>query len=724
MSDEAAALAALSLFPILTTFAATADIAIEVIDISLASRMLAAFPEGLGAEQRIEDPLRRLKALRLCGEAVIVKSPCISASLKQLRLAAEELRGQGFAVPDYPERPVTTRQSEVRGRYEALRGSVVNGVLRHGTSVRSAAHFGPDESRGAGASFPTSRISDRSCIASMVEGDFCGSETALTLQSDLALEIEHVSASGRIVRLCTVSGRRGDVLEAAVMQRSALRTFLDAEFRSARLDGLLVEVPLKQTSFPVSEGAIFAEAVSVYYAEVLKSNGDAVERLEWAPTAGVGPLIEAAGLAAEGAALRRGIDEAHRRGPDLAFSRPPRARRALDEPGRGSTAIVMASAIANGARCLDGAGKLRDTKYLIPNRTEARFFAAVLDDLRLHGTLRAGDAGRAIIVGLSANASDEYGAADTTFVLEAPGRVRIRDRRGEVYLEHEVAAGDIWRSCQRSREATIDWISSALNAGARAAAPVVFWLDADRPRDREALQLLRRFCPEAEWGVQKVHVLGVEAAVRMTLDSLRRGEAIVAATGNLMRDYLGELLAGLGGGGAHLQEVATNLLNGGKLFEAGGGGCAPMVAVDFLRSNYLRWDPRGDLLAWRGAFDALGASTDDPAAELASALGRASRALAEQGLLPGRWPGTRDTRGSNFHLARLWAGELEASATMGDRFAALSRRLEAAVAQIDQEFISVQGRAVDVGGYYHPDARRLASVMNASPTFSQILETL
>lgn len=724
LTDEAARLAAQSWLPIASRFAGACGVAIELADVSLAQRILAAFPDYLPAQQRAGNVLEQLARRVRDANAVIVKPPGISASLAQLRAAVAELKGQGYSLPDFPEHPGSPQETALRARFDALRGSVVNAVLRQGTAVRRSPNLFKHRLQvHRDNPVPPSPHADRSCVSSMTHGDFRESEYALTLASDTCLRIEHIDRAGRCVTLGpALAVAQGDVLDAAVMKRHALADFLCAELDLCRRDGLLFSLPLKCTSLRVSDPVIFATAAQLYYAGLLSRHGAALEAHSLDPAQGFSALQRLAQRLPDPAPLLRDIDAIHAHGPALAMVDARAGHTCLYQPGGSSIAVQMAAALRNGGRCTGADGSARATRFVLPNRDESDFYRAVLDNLRQFGGLDPAALGAATLVGLSADAADEYGAQETTFEIESAGLVRVVDARGQILLQHEVAAGDVWRACRRSRRAIAHWIRTARQAARSEAAPLIFWLDPERPRDRETLRQLRAACAEADGEAEDIRVLGIEAATQQMLERLRRGEPVVVATGNLLRDYLGEFLAASETGSSALLDVRTDLLDGGTVFEAGAAGCAPAVAMDFASSNHLRWNPLGDVFAWRSALAQAGANAANPAAQaLAAALERAAARLLQQGLIPSRQPAGLDLRHAHVHLARLWAQEMAGHALLGGRFAQLAQSLHESRAQIHYELEQVQRQAAAVEGRYHPDPRRLAALFNPGATFSTLL---
>ncbi|WP_081275124.1 NADP-dependent isocitrate dehydrogenase [Xanthomonas graminis] len=725
LTDEAARLASESLLPVLRRFAGALGIEVVTVDVSLAARILSAFPECLPSGLGVGDPVADLRQWVLARDAVIVKPPCISASACQLGAAITELQGHGYSLPDYPERPVEAHQARLRHRYDTVRGSVVNGVLRQGTSVRRVGsalkpHL---RARSKPLHHPPSP-SLRSCIDSMPDGDFLSSEQAITLHADTVLRIEHVGADGRLDTLA--SGLRvaaGDVLDAAVMRRHALRAFLAASFDACKRDGLLFSLPLKCTSMKVSDSAIFASAVDIHFAELLSRHAALLHRHCYCPQSGIQGLQRIAASHSDHGEFAANL--AAPRQPELAMVDARAGHSTLSAPGSTSIAVQMAEALLHGGRGVGADGRWADTRFVIPNRSEADVYRALLEDIQLHGLPEPSRIGSATVVGVSADAADEYGAQETTFEIERAGRVRIVDAYGRVLIEHAVDAGDIWRACRRSGRAIRHWIACALAQARCQSAPLLFCLDANRPRDRETLRHLRSACLVSEWVPAGISVHCSRNAIGSLLGRLRRGEAVVAATGNLLRDYLGEYLGAIEAGSSAMLEVRTELLNGGKVLEAGAAGCAPAIARDFLQRNHLRWNPVGDLQAWSGALAEIGErSVCALSIAAAEGLKRVTASLLAQVTLPASHGETMDLRVAHVHLACAWALELRDLPELGPRFASLAQALDQARARIEDEILRARRLPADLGGYYRPDPERLSRAMHPSLCFERILSTL
>jgi isocitrate dehydrogenase len=719
LTDEAPALATASLLPIIRTFASAAGIEIEVRDISLAGRILAQFPDRLSEAQQVADTLSELGELAKTPQANIIKLPNISASVPQLKAAIEELQGQGFDVPDYPESPADDEQREVRARYDRVKGSAVNPVLRQGNSDRRAPASVKQYARNHPHSMGAWSSDSRSHVATMSDGDFRSTERSTTVSEPGEVRIEHVDADGTVTALrAPVAVQAGEVIDASVMRRSALERFLSEQIAQAREQGVLFSVHLKATMMKVSDPIIFGHAVRAYFAAVFAEHGEALERVGVEPDDGMGALLKALERlpGEERSAIEAAIEAAYRDGPPLAMVDSDRGITNLHVPSDVIIDASMPAAIRTSGQMWNADGELQDTKFVIPDHSYAPLYAETVEDCRRHGAFDPATMGSTPNVGLMAQAAEEYGSHDKTFEIERPGRVRVVDGAGTPLLEHEVDTGDIWRMCQ-TKDAPIR----------ATGAPAVFWLDAERAHDAELLAKVR---PELQRlgtdGVQ-IEILDVAAAARFTLERARAGKDTISVTGNVLRDYLTDLFPILELGTSAKMLSVVPLLAGGGLFETGAGGSAPRHVQQLLRENHLRWDSLGEFLALVPSLELLADKTDNPRAQvLADTLDRATARVLEENRSPSRKVGELDSRGSHFYLGLYWARELadqEADAELAERFAPLAERLKAAEETIVSELAAVQGSGVEIGGYYHPDLDRVTDVMRPSATLTDALES-
>ncbi|GAC1485027.1 MAG: NADP-dependent isocitrate dehydrogenase [Solirubrobacteraceae bacterium] len=731
LTDEAPALATRSLLPIIQAFAGPAGVAVEARDISLAGRILAQFPDRLQPEQRVADELGELGRLAKTPEANIVKLPNISASLPQLKAAIAELQGSGYPVPDYPESPADAEQRDVRARYDQVKGSAVNPVLREGNSDRRAAApvkaYAQKHPQSMGA---WSRES-RSHVSTMSDGDFRSTELAVTLEQDDVVRVEHVGSDGaQTVLKERTPVLTGEVLDAAVMRRAALQAFLATQLAEAREQGVLFSVHLKATMMKVSDPIIFGHAVRAYFADLFAAHGERIAALGVRADDGMAALLSAiSGLpAGEQAELQAAIDAAYASGPPLAMVDSDRGITNLHVPSDVIIDASMPAAIRSSGQMWNAQGAQQDTKFVIPDHSYASLYAETVAHCREHGAFDPATMGSTSNVGLMAQAAEEYGSHDKTFEITSPGVVRVLDGAGTTLMEHEVEAGDIWRMCQTKDAAIDDWVRLAVSRARQTGAPAVFWLDESRAHDRQVLRKVRPALERLEGGDLQIEILDVAAATRFTLERARRGQDTITVTGNVLRDYLTDLFPILELGTSAKMLSIVPLMSGGGLFETGAGGSAPKHVQQFLKENHLRWDSLGEFLALAVSLELLAEKTGNERAKLlAAALDRATGAVLEADRSPSRRVGELDNRGSHFYLALHWARELAVQRGDGElaaRFKPLAERLAADEPVIVAELSAVQGEPVDIGGYYRPDPRRTAAAMRPSATLNAALATL
>ncbi|MGH2916882.1 MAG: NADP-dependent isocitrate dehydrogenase [Solirubrobacteraceae bacterium] len=730
-TDEAPALATHSLLPIVQAFAHLAGVEIALRDISLAGRILAQFPDRLGPERAGEDALTALGELAATPEANIIKLPNISASVPQLRAAIAELQGHGYDLPDYPAQPSDDEQREVRHRYDRVLGSAVNPVLREGNSDRRA----PKSVKAYARSHPHSMgdwtPGSRSRVVTMTDGDFRATELSVTVPAPGEVRIEHVSADGTVRPLRDPVGvLAGEVLDAAVMRRAALDEFLAEQVRAARDDGLLFSVHVKATMMKISDPIIFGHAVRAFFAQLFAEHGDGLRGAGLSPDDGLGALLP--GLErlpeAQRDGARAAIDAALATSAGLAMVDSDRGITTLHVPSDVIIDASMPAAIRSSGRMYDRDGELRDTLFVIPDHSYAALYAETVDDCRANGAFDPATMGTTPNVGLMAQKAEEYGSHDKTFVIDAPGMVRVRDAAGTPLLEHAVAPGDIWRMCQ-TRDAPIgDWVKLAVARARATGWPAVFWLDQTRAHDAQLLEKLHAQLATLDTDGLELRILDVAQATRFTLARARAGENTISVTGNVLRDYLTDLFPILELGTSAKTLSIVPLMDGGGLFETGAGGSAPKHVAQFERENHLRWDSLGEFLALAVSLQMLAEKTGNRAAGLlGDALDRATGSVLEHDRSPSRRAGELDNRGSHFYLAQYWARELaeqDQDPELAQRFAAVAQQLQDDEDQIVDELVAVQGQQVKLGGYYRPDRDRVAAAMRPSQTFNSALESL
>ncbi len=730
-TDEAPALATQSLLPIVEAFAAVAGVEVELRDISLAGRILAQFADRLNGDHRVSDDLAELGELAKTPEANIIKLPNISASVPQLRAAIAELQSQGFAIPDYPSEPADDEQRDIRERYDRVKGSAVNPVLREGNSDRRA----PDSVKAYARHHPHSMgawpSESQSHVSTMSDGDFRSTEESVTVAGDGTVRIEHVSADGDVTVLKPdFPVLAGEVLDAAVMRRAALDAFLAAQVAEAKEQGVLFSVHLKATMMKVSDPIIFGHAVRAYFPAVFSEHADALAAADVSPNDGMGGLLKALdGMAQEErTAIADAVEAAYRNGPGLAMVDSERGITSLHVPSDVIIDASMPAAIRSSGQMWNRAGELQDTKFVIPDHSYADLYAETVDDCREHGAFDPATMGTTPNVGLMAQKAEEYGSHDKTFEITSPGTVRVVDSDGEPLLSHDVQAGDIWRMCQTKDAPIRDWVQLAVARARDTGWPAVFWLDETRAHDAQLLVKVRAELKTLDTDGLELEIMDVADATRFTLARARDGENTISVTGNVLRDYLTDLFPILELGTSAKMLSIVPLMDGGGLFETGAGGSAPKHVQQFERENHLRWDSLGEFLALAVSLQMLADKTGNGRARLlGDALDRATGAVLEHDRSPLRKVGELDNRGSHFYLALYWARELAdqtEDAELAERFAPLAERLQDDEEKIVSELSEVQGSAVELGGYFHPDAEKAVAAMRPSETFNAALETL
>jgi isocitrate dehydrogenase len=719
LTDEAPALATQSLLPIVEAFAGVADIDVVPSDISLAGRILAQFPDRLDEDQRVPDALSELGELAKTPEANIIKLPNISASVPQLKAAIAELQEQGYAVPDYPDDPADDEQREVRARYDKVKGSAVNPVLRQGNSDRRAPASVKEYARRHPHSMGEWAPESKSHVSTMSDGDFRSTERSVTIESAGTVTIEH-SASG-VLRQVEVT--EGEVLDAAVMRRAALDQFLAAQAADAKDQGVLFSVHLKATMMKVSDPIIFGHAVRAYFGDLFDGTGVS-------PNEGMGALDKALEKMAddEAAPVREAIEAAYANGPALAMVDSDRGITSLHVPSDVIIDASMPAAIRSSGQMWNRDGEQQDTKFVIPDHSYAALYAETVDHCREHGAFDPAKMGTTPNVGLMAQAAEEYGSHDKTFEIEQAGTVRVLDADGNVLMEHAVEPGDIWRMCQTKRPVIEDWVRLAVERARATGWPTVFWLDETRAHDQQVLAVVRPALEKLDTDGLDIRILDVAEATRYTLARARAGENTISVTGNVLRDYLTDLFPILELGTSAKMQSIVPLMNGGGLFETGAGGSAPKHVQQFLKENHLRWDSLGEFLALGPSFELLAQSTGNQRAQvLADALDRATGRFLEENRSPSRKAGELDNRGSHFYVALYWAqalAEQSDDSELAARFKPLADKLAKSEDAIVSELNAVQREPVDIGGYYRPDIAKAAEAMRPSNTFNEALASL
>jgi isocitrate dehydrogenase len=732
LTDEAPALATHSLLPILRAFTGAADIEIEDRDISLAGRILAQFPDRLDDSQRIADALAELGDLAETPEANIIKLPNISASVPQLKAAIEELQGKGYAIPDYPDEPSDDEQREIRSRYDKVKGSAVNPVLRQGNSDRRAPASVKRYAREHPHSMGEWSSDSRSHVSTMTADDFRDTERSHTVGNEGTLRIEHVDPDGEVTVLKeNIKVQRGEIIDASVMRRAALQAFLAEQIADAKERGVLFSVHLKTTMMRVSDPIIFGHAVRAYFKDLFDEHGDTLKEAGVNPNDGLGALLKAVESlpADERTAIEKAIDAAYENGPPLAMVDSDRGITNLHVPSDVIIDASMPAAIRTSGQMWNPDGDHEDAKFVIPDHSYAALYAEAVEHCKEHGAFDPAKMGTTPNIGLMAQAAEEYGSHDKTFELEGPGTVRvIRTDNDETLLEHEVEAGDIWRMCQTKDAPIQDWVRLAVSRARETETPAIFWLDETRAHDAEVLRKVTAVLEETDTDGAAIEILDVAEAARRTLERARNNQDTISVTGNVLRDYLTDLFPILELGTSAKMLSIVPLMAGGGLFETGAGGSAPRHVQQFLQENHLRWDSLGEFLAFGPSLELLADKDDKPRARLlAQTLDRAIGRHLEEDRAPKRKAGELDNRGSHFYLALYWAQELaeqDEDAGLAERFGAFAARLAENEEKIVEELSAPQGSEVELDGYYRPDPDKVAAAMRPSRTLNEALDAL
>jgi isocitrate dehydrogenase len=731
LTDEAPALATYSLLPLVQAFSKAASIVVETRDISLAGRILANFPEGLTPAQRQNDDLAELGELAKTPEANIIKLPNISASVPQLKAAIRELQSQGYKVPDYPESPKDEAEQKIKARYAKVLGSAVNPVLREGNSDRRVANAVKQYAKKHPHSMGAWSSSSATRVASMTEGDFYGNEQSAVIPKADTLRIEHTDASGKVTVLKdAVKVRDEEIVSSTFMRRESLRAFYEKEIEATKAQGLLLSLHLKATMMKVSDPVLFGHAVSVYFKDVFEKHAALFRQLGVSPNNGIGDVYaKIQSLPAEQKAqVEADLKAVYASRPPLAMVDSDKGITNLHVPSDVIIDASMPAAIRASGRMWGPDGKLHDMVALIPDRSYAGVYQAVIDDCKKFGAYDVPTMGNVSNVGLMAQAAEEYGSHDKTFEIPADGVVRVIDSAGKTLTEHKVSAGDVWRMQQTRDVAIRDWVKLAVNRAQATGATAIFWLDDKRAYDRNLIAKTQQYLKDHDTSGLDIRILAPVQATQATLERVRAGKDTISVTGNVLRDYLTDLFPILELGTSAKMLSIVPLLAGGGMYETGAGGSAPKHVQQFLEENHLRWDSLGEFLALQVSIEDLAAKTGNTkAAVLAAALDEANAKFLENDKSPSRKVGELDVRGSHFYLALYWAQALAAQskdAGLKAQFAPIAEKLSSSEAQIVSELNSAQGKRVDIGGYYHPDPAKCSAAMRPSKTLNAIVDPL
>lgn len=728
-TDEAPALATYSLLPIIRAFTGPAGIVVETRDISLAGRIIATFPECLQPEQRTDDGLAQLGRACLTPEANIIKLPNVSASVPQLKAAIAELQKHGYALPNYVDAPSSDAERATKSRYDRIKGSAVNPVIREGNSDRRAPKAVKAQAQASPHKMGAWASDSKSHVASMSSDDFFGNEKSITVAAATTARIEHITGDGSVT--CLKDGLKlqaGEIIDSTFMSKQALVSFLTAQVDAARASGVLFSLHLKATMMKVSDPIIFGHAVKVFFKPVFDKHAATLATLGVDVRNGFGDLIGRIATLplGEREAIESDIKLVYERGPGIAMVDSDRGITNLHVPSDIIVDASMPAMLRDGGKMWNGVGKSQDTKACIPDRSYAGVYQAVIEFCQNNGAFDPRTMGSVPNVGLMAQAAEEYGSHDKTFEIQSSGTVRVVDAGGRVLLQHAVEAGDIWRACQVKDAAVRDWVKLAVNRARVSSTPGVFWLDEKRPHDAQLLLKVKQYLGEHDTSEIDLRIMEPAAACRHTLERVKLRQDTISITGNVLRDYLTDLFPILELGTSAKMLSIVPLMNGGGLFETGAGGSAPKHVQQFNAENYLRWDSLGEFLALAASLQHLADRIGNkPAKILAEALDSATGKYLQNNRGPARKVGELDNRGSHFYLALYWAQEMAQQtedASLAQRFAPMAAELLASEAVIVAELNGAQGKPVNIGGYYHPDPQLATLAMRPSATLNAIVE--
>ncbi|MEV0350038.1 NADP-dependent isocitrate dehydrogenase [Nonomuraea sp. NPDC050680] len=728
-TDEAPALATYSFLPVVRAYASQARVAVESRDISLAGRILAVFPEYLKEEQRINDDLAELGELAKTPAANIVKLPNISASVPQLKAAVAELQAKGYALPDYPDEPKTDEEREIRARYDKVKGSAVNPVLREGNSDRRALASVKNYAKAHPHRMGAWTSESKTNVATMGVDDFRSTEKSAVISEAGSLRIELKGDDGSTIVLReSVPVLEGEVVDASVMRVAALREFLAAQVARAKDEGVLFSVHLKTTMMKVSDPIIFGHVVRAFFPKTFAKYGGTFAAAGLTPNDGLGGIYKGLENLPEGAEIKASFDAELAEGPKLAMVDSDKGITNLHVPSDVIVDASMPAMIRTSGHMWGPDGQEHDTLAVLPDSSYSGVYQAVIDDCRANGAYDPSTMGSVPNVGLMAQKAEEYGSHDKTFEIPTTGTVRIVDQAGNVVIEQTVSAGDVFRACQTKDAPIKDWVRLAVTRAGATGDPAVFWLDEDRAHDAVLIEKVQRYLTEHDTEGLDIRILSPVEATKLSVERIRRGENTISVTGNVLRDYLTDLFPILELGTSAKMLSIVPLMAGGGLFETGAGGSAPKHVQQLVKEDYLRWDSLGEFLALMPSFEQYAKTTGNQRAQvLADTLDRATATFLNEDKSPTRRVGGLDNRGSHFYLALYWAQELAGQtddADLAKAFAPLAETLAANEQKIVDELISVQGKSADIGGYYQPDPAKAAAVMRPSATFNEALSIL
>ncbi len=729
-TDEAPALATYSLLPIIKAYTETAGIEVETRDISLAARILAVFPDFLPEDQRVHDALTELGEIAKQPDANIVKLPNISASIPQLKAAIAELQSQGFALPDYPENPETDKEKDIKSRYDKVKGSAVNPVLREGNSDRRAPKAVKEFAKKHPHTMGTWNSGSKTHVASMPDGDFYGSEKSVTLEAEETVSIVLEKGDGEKVLKQGLKLQKGEIIDCATLSAKALEKFYAEQKEDARSKGILFSLHLKATMMKVSDPILFGHAVEVYFKDVFEKHGSTFEKLGVEASDGMASLTAAIKDLPENErkAIEEDIKAAYASGPDLAMVNSDKGITNLHVPSDVIIDASMPAMIRTSGQMWNKHNKLQDAKAIIPDRSYAGVYQETIDNCKKHGAFDPTTMGSVSNVGLMAQKAEEYGSHDKTFEIPAAGKVHVKDATGNTLVSHEVEQGDLWRMCQTKDEPVKDWVKLAVKRARETGNPAIFWLDLNRAHDAEIIKKVNQYLPEHNTSGLDIRIMSPVEATQFSLDRIREGKDTISVTGNVLRDYLTDLFPILEVGTSAKMLSIVPLMNGGGLFETGAGGSAPKHVQQFVGEGHLRWDSLGEFLALAASLEHLSKVSDSRRAMvLSEALDDATGKFLNENKSPSRKVNEHDNRGSHYYLAMYWAEALAAQdkdKELSAAFAPIAAALKENESKINAELIGAQGYQIDIGGYYRPDELKVERAMRPSKTLNDIINQI
>ena len=730
-TDEAPMLATYSFLPIINAFSKAAGVSVELRDISLAGRMLAVFPDYLTPQQKQADALSELGELAKMPEANIIKLPNISASLPQIQGAIKELQSQGYTLPEYPENPKDDKEKDIKSRYDRVKGSAVNPVLREGNSDRRAPLSVKAHTRKHPHKMGAWSSDSKTHVSHMKGGDFFSNEKSMTTTAATDARIEFVGQDGKTTVLKPkVALQAGEVIDATFMSKRALRQFIEEQIEDAKKQGVLFSIHLKATMMKISDPKIFGHAVTVYYKDVFEKHGETLKKLGVDPDNGIGDLYTKIKALPDDQrkAIEADVQAVYQKRPPMAMVNSDKGITNLHVPSDIIIDASMPPVIRDSGKMWGPDGKLADTKCVIPDASYAPVYHEVVEFCKKHGAFDPKTMGSVPNVGLMAQAAEEYGSHDKTFKAPGNGTIRVVDASGKTLLEHQVEEGDIWRMCQVKDAPIRDWVKLAVNRAKATGSPAIFWLDQTRAHDAQLITKVERYLKDHDTKGLDIRTMTPAEATRLSLERIKEGKDTISVTGNVLRDYLTDLFPILEIGTSAKMLSIVPLLNGGGLFETGAGGSAPKHVQQFQEEGYLRWDSLGEFLALAASLEHLAKVANNQAAKnLADALDQANAKFLESNKSPARKVGEIDNRGSHFYLALYWAQALAQQTqdkSLATRFTKIAKDLADNEAKISVELLAAQGKPVDVGGYYHPDDAKAAKAMRPSPTLNAIVDAI